>query len=291
MSTATFGPTLQPGATPGASVAATPGLSGVPTIEPTPIATAAPTATSTPGATPHLNAGFLYSDILRVRVNALAVRKQPKRAAGLLHEYDILADPAPRDLGEVRLNKGDFVSVHLGPLPVGDTTWYLVWEAKGGNLHDSDHGWYARPPFDGSLVPGWSAVKVGSASYMALERHPSREEIENFQPIGVNLAGYGSWSSDLQPRHDGFVFDWAAAAPTQGTSCDFAVRLFPEDAGAAPFVALPKLSLNQVKVGPVDGTFINAPWLPIPEGSWDQFRLVVDSTCNWAVRLTPLHHD
>jgi hypothetical protein len=289
VSTATFGPT-QPGSSAGESAAATPGLSILPTAAPTGAPTVGPTATPVP-ITPHLNAGFQYSDILRVRVNALAVRKQPKRTASLLHEWDVLADPAPVDRGEVRLNKGDFVSVHLGPLPIGDTVWYQVWEAEDGHLHDSDYGWYAKPPFDGSLVPGWSAVAVGANSYMTLERHPSLEEIESFLPLGVNLAGFGSWSSDPQPRHDGFLFDWAAAAPIQGTACTFAVRLVPEGGAAPPFLAAPSVSLTGVKVAPLGGTFIDTSWLPAPDGSWEQFRLVVDSTCNWAVRLTPLHHD
>ena len=254
-----------------------------PTVEPTPEVTAVPIVP------PHLNPGFQYVDLLKVQVNKLAVRKQPKRTAGLIHAYDIFHDPDPADLGEVRLNTGDFVSMHLGPLPVGDTTWYLVWGAEATEFHTSD--WYSKPPFDGSLAPGWAAAKVGAKDYMTLQRHATLEEIESFLPLGVNAAGFGDWQSELQPRHDGFLLDWAAAAPTQGTSCSFRIRMVPEDPGAEAHVALAEVTTTTVKVAPVTGAVVNAPWLPIPDGAWDEFRVSVDSTCNWAVRLTPLHHD
>jgi hypothetical protein len=62
---------------------------------------------------------------------------------------------------------------------------------------------------------------------MTLDRHATMEEIDGFLPLGVNAAGFGSWESDPQPRHDGFLLDWAAAAPTQRTACKLTIRLVP----------------------------------------------------------------
>jgi hypothetical protein len=289
VSTATYQPgatgtEATPGASPAASVAA-------PSLEPSLAPTAEPTAapTEVPVQPPHLNPGYQYQDLLRVTVNRLAVRKQPKRTAGLLHAYDIFHEPSPADLGEVRLNSGDLVSMHLGPLPGGDTVWYLVWGAEDTDFHSSD--WYLEPPFEGSVGPGWAASQVGDKNYMTLKRHATPEEIDGFMPLGVNAAGFGDWQSDPQPRHDGFAFDWAAAAPTQGTSCELAIRLVPDDPTADPFVALSKITTTTAKASPVTGGVVSAPWLPAPDGSWTTFRVVVDSTCNWALRLSPLHHD
>jgi hypothetical protein len=289
VSTATY----QPGQTgaPASEGPTAPASAELPSLEPSFAPTAEPTAapTAVPAVPPHLNPGFRYMDLLKVTVNKLAVRKQPLRSADLLHAYDIFHEPSPADLGAVRLNTGDYVSMHLGPVPVGDTTWYLVWGAEAGAFHTSD--WYPEPPFDGSLSPGWVASNVAGKDYMTLDRHATMEEIDGFLPLGVNAAGFGSWESDPQPRHDGFLLDWAAAAPTQGTACKLTIRLVPEDPAAAPFVARSTISTSTVKVSTITGKAISAPWLPAPEGSWDEFRVVVDSTCNWALRLTPLHHD
>lgn len=284
-------PASPPSGSPIGTETAPPAESTTPTIEPTAASspTSAPPPTSAPVATPTLNAGFLYSDILKVQVNRLAVRKAPKRTSGLVHEWRITGD-TPANLGEVRLSTGDFVSVHLGPVPIGDTVWYLVWPADGAKLHQSANGWYDIPPMTGSEGPGWVAASVGNAKYMTLHRRPALGEIEDFLPLGVNAAGTGNYLSDPQPRHDLFLFDWAAAAPTPGTSCSFKVTLVPEDNDFAEALAV-ETSTTSVKVAPLTGTVLNIPWLPAPDGSWAMFSVGVTSNCTWAIRLTPLHHD
>lgn len=262
----------------------------LPTLPPagpslTPTATPGPTS----GATPQLADGFHYSDILRVQVNSLAARIAPKRTAALVHGYD-LSGPAPVDKGSVRLNKGDYVSVELGPLPIGDTVWYLVWPATAAALHPNGAQWYTTPPMEGSPIPAWVAASVGSDVYLSIQRRPDLTEIEAFSAVGVVGAGFGNYTTGPQARHDGFSFQWAAAAPVSGTSCALKIALVPEDEAVDAKVAV-QTTTSTVKVGPLDGSNLGAPWLPAPAGSWESFSVNVTSTCTWAFRLLRLEHD
>ncbi len=242
-------------------------------------ATTAPSsAPATPAATPIVNPGFKFGDVLKIQVNSLAARIAPKRSAALVHAYDITG-PAPVDGGLVRLDKGALVSVELGPVPVGDTVWYLVWPLPGGAQ------WYTTPPMDGSPVPAWVAASVGSAVYVQLDHAGGGD------PSGsVGAAGRGDYVSAPQPRHDVFQLKWAAATPSSGESCSFKVVLVPSDADFDPKVAI-QTTTTTVKVGPLGGTGVRASWLPAPAGSWETFTVAVTSTCNWAFRLVRLEHD
>jgi hypothetical protein len=250
-------------------------------------ASRAPAATAAPTAA--LVEGFHYSDILKVQVDRLAARIAPNRTAALVHAYDI-SGPAPIDGGLVRLNKGDFVSVQLGPLRIDDTVWYLVWPAPGAKLHPGGLQWYTGLPPDSSPVPAWVAGSVGADVYLSLQRRPDTAEIEAYMPIGLNTAGSGNYESAPLPRHDLFLIDWAAAAPKQGTSCSFSLSLAPADEDVAPEVVI-KTSTTSVKVSELNGFGANVPWLPIPAGAWDTFTIRVTSTCTWALRFVRLDHD
>ncbi|MEO8274506.1 MAG: hypothetical protein ABI620_10610, partial [Chloroflexota bacterium] len=266
------GATTQP-----ATIAPETSLPSGATVSPAP-PSAAP---ATPAATPILNAGFQLGDILKVQVNSLAARIAPKRTAALVHAYD-LSGPAPIDGGVVRLDKGDFVSVELGPVPVGDTVWYLVWPAPGAKLHPGGLEWYAGPPATGPPGPGWMAASVAGDVYLRLERHPdATERATTFGSLAVAAAGLGNYVSAPQPRHDGFQLDWAAATPASGTTCSLKITLVPADADVDPKVAV-ETTTTTVKVAPVDGLRVTAPWLPAAEGSWETFTVKVASTCNWA---------
>lgn len=254
-----------------------------------PAASPASTPAASPGATPTLHSGFQYSDILRIQVDRLAARVAPTRTAALVHAYN-LSGPAPVDGGQVRLSKGDLVSVELGPLPIGDTVWYLVWPAPGSKLHPGGMEWYTSPPPDSSPVPGWVAASVGADVYMGLQRRPDKAEIEAYAPLGLNVAARGNYESGPQARHDAFLIDWAASAPVAGTACDFKVSLTPSDADFIPEDVI-KTSTTTVKTSSLNGYGANVPWLPIPAGAWDTFTVVVTSTCDWAMRLVRLEHD
>jgi hypothetical protein len=265
-------PTAAPGS-PGASAAPSP--------------TAAPTPAPAPTGT--ITVGAKYGDILKVEVNNLAVRAQPRRTAELVHAYE-LGGPAPIDHGLVRLDRGDFVSVHLGPVQVGSTLWYLVYPSLDGDFQTSPVTWYTEHPSEGSPGPGWMAASVGSDVYATLVREPSDGELEGFEPIGLNAAGTGPYVSPPQPRHDGWSFTWAAATPDASDPCTFDAQLFPSDTAVAPVTAI-ETTTTGVKVSSRNGKFLTAPWLPTPAGSWETFTVQVSGSCRWALRLTPLHHD
>lgn len=246
-------------------------------------------APATPVPSPRLNPGFQLADILKVQVNSLAARIAPKRTAALVHAYD-LSGPAPIDGGTVRLDKGAFVSVELGPVPVGDTVWYLVWPAAGAKLHPGGLEWYGTPPPEGAPIPAWVAASVGSDVYLKLERHSSAAEIAAFGAPGVMAAGRGSFASAPQERHDAFQLGWAASTTASGTNCTVKVAMVPADGDIDPKVGV-QTSTTTVKVGPLGGTGVSAPWLPAESGSWTTFTVNVTGTCNWAFHLVRLEHD
>jgi hypothetical protein len=277
-------PGTSPSAAAPTAVAGSAGASIAPSVAPP---TSAPTAVPAPTGT--ISEGFEYGDILKVQVNNLAVRAQPKRTAALVHAYE-LGGPAPVDHGLVRLDRGDFVSVHLGPVQVGSTVWYLVYPSLDGDFHTSPIDWYTEHPSDGSPGPGWMAASVGADVYATLVREPGNSELEGFEPVGLNAAGTGPFVSAPQPRHDGWSFSWAAATPEASDPCTVHVELVPGDATVEPVTAI-ETSTSAVKVSVLGGKFLTAPWLPAPAGSWDTFTVQVSGTCRWAIRLTPLHHD
>ena len=275
----TTGPTgsLATGPATAAPVATVPPASSAPTTVPS----------TAPSAAPAAHPAFQYGDILKVQVNRLAARAAPKRSAAVVHGYN-LGGPAPIDAGLVRLDKGEFVSVEMGPLPIGDTIWYLVWPSVGGALHTSSIDWYAGPPGITAGGPAWVAASVGDDEYLKLQRRPGPAEVAEYQVVVANAAGTGGYVSSPQPRHDGFLLEWAIAAPVPGTECFFDLDLAPTDADFEPFRALSRSPTN-VTVSPLTGSFI--AWEVPSSASWDQFTVKVGGSCTWAINLVRLDHD
>jgi hypothetical protein len=259
---------------------------GAPTITPSGAATPGPTeAPASPGTI--TTDGFHFDDILKIQVNRLAVRSAPTKAARLLHQYLILGTTVS-DLGEVRLNKGNFVKVQLGPLQVGDITWYLVWPAANAKLDDQTTNWYDKAPMAGQPVPGWIATAVGSAKYVSLERRPTAAQIEAVEAPGLVVAGTGNYVSPPMPRHDAFQFYWAISPHQPGAECQFKVSLVPNDADFSN-LDIAGTSTTSVKVSPLNGTAES--WPEAGVSTWTTFTLEIASTCNWAIRLIRLEHD
>jgi hypothetical protein len=279
-----------PVASPGASTEATsPVDTGAPSEQPTITPSAAPTILPTDMPSPGtvFTNGFRFDDILKIQVNRLAVRTAPTKAARLVHQYLILGTTAS-DLGEVRLSKGDFVKVQLGPLQVGDITWYLVWPAANAKLDDTTTDWYDQAPLAGSPVPAWIATAVGTAKYVTLERRPTTAQIDAVEAPGLVVAGSGNYTSPPLPRHDAFLIYWAAAIAGPATTCGFRVQLVPDDFDFNPLNAV-EASTTSVKSAPVAG--LSLPWTVAGSSTWATFTLEVASTCRWAVRLIRLEHD
>lgn len=285
-----------PQGSPGASSSGTGGPSGSagipasgepPTSQASPVATL-PAATEAPASPGTVTTdGFRFDDILKVQVNGLAVRVAPDRLAHLVHQYLILGTTAS-DLGEVRLNKGDYVKVQLGPLPIGNAVWYLVWPASGGQLDDQTTNWYDKAPLAGQPTAAWVATKVGSSAYLALSRRPTAAQIAAVEPVGLFVAGAGNYVSAPMPRHDAFQLYWATAAAAAGVACSFKVELVPDDADFASQPAASATTSTQ-KVGLLNGDQVL--WPVAASGTFGTFTLDVTSTCRWAIRLIRLEHD
>lgn len=271
---------------------ADPGSSREPSASavPSPLASAAPTPASVPSASPSMSSGFQYADILRVEVNGLAVRTAPSLTSPLSQGYRA-AGLTVEPTGDVRLNAGYFVSVHLGPLWNGDTAWYLVWPAEDARLHYNTGTWWdSNGDFGivGGVDPGWVAASVGEDLYLTLYRRPEPSEIgEDF----LMVSGTGNYESGPLPRHDLWGFNWAVAVSDWPLPCPFAVTMVPEE-GAEPVVAV-ETSTIDVEQGPVTGpgSQIGMPWGPSAGGSWDSFSVSISSGCNWAVGLWLHGHD
>jgi hypothetical protein len=230
---------------------------------------------------------FQYWDILRVEVSGPAVREAPMLSSHLLQAVPVGGVPAGEPLGDVRLDAGDFVSVHLGPLPIGDTVWYLVWPAEDARLGYSTV-WWDDVPVDGGVRPGWVAASVGKDQYLTLYRRSETSPIEQGFLV---VSGTGDHESGPQARHDLFAFNWAVAVDDSPSPCAFSVTLVPED-GAAPVVAV-ETSTTDVKQGAMSGSGsqVETPWGPSAGGSWDSFTVSISSGCTWAVGLWPAGHD
>jgi len=261
------------------------------------VATRSPTAdqsvaaASTPGSS--VITGFEFSDILQVQVDGLAVREAPSLTSDMAQGYRY--DGATYvPTGDVRLGAGDFVSVHLGPLPIGDTIWYLVWPAEEGRLNYSPSGSWdsngSSPSVSGN-DPAWVAASVGEDDYLTLNRRPEPSEIEQFGSVGLTLSGTGDYESEPLARTDLFSFNWAVAADDHPAPCEFMVTLVPDD-GTEPMVAV-EASTTDVEQGPVTGSGSPLDW---PRGTSaggpaDTFTVSITSGCTGAVGLKPLPHD
>jgi hypothetical protein len=273
---------------PSATPAATSTQSASATTAATRSPTAEPSVTAAPTAGPSVVTGFEFSDILRVEVNGLAVRVSPTLSSPLAQGIE--------RTGDVRLDAGGYVSVELGPLPIGDVVWYLVWPAEDARLHYSTLWWDTNgDDAVGGVNPGWVAASVGEDQYLSLYRATDLSEYASWPaggPKTLMVWGTGDYVSELQVQHDLFDFDWAAAVDHQPSPCALSVTLAPQDGGES--VDLIETSIAGAEHGPVSGPagLIHTPWGASAGAPGDPlFTVSVNSDCAWAVKLAPLPHD
>jgi len=267
-------PSQSPSTTPGDTVEQS--ASSFPTSEPSASPSAAP-----PG---EVLEGFHLDDILRVEVNSLAVRVRP-------YTNEALANGSTFDgtkmnpLGPVRLNAGDYVSVELGPVKIGDTTWYRVWPAEGGQLHSSLVSWDTNGEIDDGTEPAWVAASVGSDVYLTLHEAAHPEPWMSGLPLLA--AGSGNYVSGPLQSTDLFTLDWAFLIDNQPTPCTFQITLGPIG-GADGVVVVDEVTTGFGSaargLGEADGTSVAGKGV-------DPFELRVVSTCEWTLRLEPQPHD
>ena len=217
------------------------------------------------------------SDVLRVEVNALAVRRTPDVLSPLATGYR-LSDGT--SIGEVRLNEGDFVSVDLGPLQIGETTWYRVWPAQGGQLHYSTIQWDTQDNGANPVEPGWVAASVGADEYLSL--HEAFEPDPQSAGSGVSLlvSGMGDYLSEPQDGFDLLMIYWAHQIDEQDGPCDFTVTLITVGAAAGP-AEVDRSLIGSFEEGQVQ----------VQRESFEPYQVAVSSGCEWSVHVEPLHHD
>ncbi len=254
----------------------------------TPRPTATPVSTPSAGPLgPAVVTGAGFSDILMVEVNGLAVRVSPTLSSPLAQGIE--------RTGDVRLDAGDYVSVELGPLLIGDVVWYLVWPAEDARLNYSTLWWDTNGDDPvGGVNPGWVAAAVGEDQYLSLYRPTDPSEYTSWPaggPMTLMVSGSGDYVSEPHVQHDRFSIRWAVAVQHQAAPCSFSVALLPED-GAEPVVVI-DTSVDDVIEGPVPGPtgVVHAPWGASAGDLGDLFRVVVRSGCAWTLKLTPLPHD
>lgn len=265
-------PSPSPSATPGDSVQQSASLS--PSDESSAAPSAAPAG--------EVLEGFHLDDILRVEVNDLAVRHAPYTHMPLAVGWTLDG----KSTGEVRLDAGDFVSVELGPVKIGDTTWYRVWPAEGARLHYSTVNWDTNGVYDGANEPAWVAASVGANVYLTLHEASHPEPWMSGLPLLV--SGSGNYVSGPLQSTDLFTLDWAYLIDDQSAPCDFRVTLGAVG-GSDGLVVVDSSTIGAFEsgargLGEADGT-------PVAGAGVDPFELRVASGCEWTLRLEPQPHD
>jgi hypothetical protein len=191
-------------------------------------------------------------------------------------------------IGDVRLNSGDFVSVELGPVMIGDTTWYRVWPAEGGLLHHSSVSWNANGTMDGSTHPAWVAAAVGPDVYLTLHEAYEFDRSVTGLPPALHVSGTGDYVSEPLENHDLLGLQWIFLIDDQLAPCAFTVTLEPA-AGGSGVVAVDASTIGAYEIGAVGlGT---GDRTPVVGQKFEPFQVRVASGCEWSVLLEWLAHD
>jgi len=231
--------------------------------------------------------GFHEDDILRVEVNSLAVRVAP-------YIDQSLATGATFDgttwnpIGPVRLNTGDYVSVELGPVTIGDTTWYRVWPAEGGRLHYSFTSWHTDGTVDGSTQPAWVAAAVGSDAYLTLYEAFEFDRSLTGLPPTLQKSGIGDYVSGPLENHDLLGLEWIYLIDGQPAPCGFRVTLEPAG-GGADLEAVDRSTSSGFEIG--YASLGAGDFTPVVGVESEPFLVRVTSECEWSLRLEWLAHD
>ena len=239
-----------------AAATSTPSPSATPASTTSPMAEPSGTPPATPGSSVVTGLGQRHPASRGQRAGS---PREPKPQSPLAQGIKrVTHDTAPDTLtsaGDVRLEAGDYVSVDLGPLAIGDVVWYRVWPAEDAQLHYSTLWWDTNGDDPvGGVNPGWVASSVGEDQYLTLYRPTDPSEYEAWSaegPMTLMASGTGNYVSEPYVQHDLFDFEWAAAVDDQSAPCSFSVTLLPEN-GAEPVIAI-ETSIAHVEQGPESG--------------------------------------
>ena len=261
-----------------------PSASTVASTEASPSATPEATASPEPSASPTEGAildGFEYTAILRIEADNLAVRAAPFTTSPLA-----TASRDGREVGEVRLNAGDFVSVDLGPLQLGDVTWYRVYPSDDGVLHVSAFSWDTKGDGYNPIEPGWIAVAEGDAEHVSLFA-PAVEQDE-FEGLPLLISGSGDYESPEFEGFDLYLLSWAQTIDDQDAPCNLEIDLALADGSeSVPVDVVSLIGAFQEGVSPIGAGDRN----PILGDDFEPLVLDVRSACEWTIRLEAQPHD
>lgn len=191
-----------------------------------------------------------------------------------------------REIGEARLNAGDYVSVDLGPLQIGDTTWYRVFPSDEGVLHVSAIAWDTKGDGFNPIEPGWIATVVGDAEYVSPFAPATEDGVVEGLPLLI--SGSGDYESPQFEGFDLYLLSWAFTIDDQDAPCDFEVELALADGGESVTVAESSLiGAFEEGVSPIGSGDRN----PIVGNDFEPLVLEVQSDCEWSVRLEAQPHD
>jgi hypothetical protein len=254
-----------------------------------PTATPAGIVEPSQSAAGQLLKGFALNDILRVEVDRLAVRVAPYTDKPLATGWTWDAQALEwTSIGEVRLDAGDFVSVELGPLQIGDITWYRVWPAEGGQLNYSTVNWDTKNNGANGAEAGWVAAAVGPDVYMTLHEAFEFDRSANGLPQPLMVSGIGGYVSEPLENHDLFGLAWVYLIDGKPAPCGFTVTLEPA-AGGAGLVSVDQLTNGAFEEG--GGGLGSGNRAPVVGEGFEPFELRVESDCEWSLRLEWLAHD
>lgn len=187
------------------------------------------------------------------------------------------------DIGEVRLHEGDYVSVDLGPLRIGDTTWYRVLPAENAQLHASTVVWDTS--FDGPNTgeAGWIAAAIGGEANVSL--HEPTDPESPLEGLPLLLSATGDHESGLIEGSDEYFIEWAyASTDGQPAPCTFYVALITEDRTASVVI----LDLGHMSVGAYhDGAAAFGPGdgQPVVGDGFVPLVVYVASGCTWSLSV------
>jgi hypothetical protein len=280
-----MGCSADPTATPSVSPRS-PAASAQASVQPSPEESGpAESSSPSPSTAPSAQAGgpaFEFEDILRVDVETLPVRVAPLPSMPLATGWR----DGVTDIGEVRLREGDYVSVELGPLRIGDTTWYRVLPAENAQLHASTVIWDTS--FDGptSAEAGWIAAAIGPEANVSL--HESTDPQSSLEGLPLLMSGTGDVESGPIEGSDRYFIDWAyASTDGQPAPCTFYVALVTEDRSASVVI----LDLGHTSVGAYhDGAAEFGPGdgQPVVGDEFVPLVVHVASGCAWSLSVQPV---
>jgi hypothetical protein len=253
--------------------------SASPSTSSAPPSTAAPPSVAEP--TGELLEGYGLFDLLQAEVDALAVRVAPDTQAPLATGYRLFDGTS---IGDVRLNTGDYVTVDLGPLQLGETTWYRVWPAEGGRPGYSTILWDTQNNGANPVEPGWVAASVGSDEYLSLYHEaPEFDPVAAGLPAPLLISGIGDYLSGPQDGFDLFALYWAHAIDEQVAPCDLTVTMVAVNGGAS-FAPVDVSLTGAFDEGQEHINFAS-------HGPIGPYQVSVSSGCEWSLHLEALGHD